>query len=237
MPRALVGTPGGVAWASSHNVQIPRLDGTTASIHPEIGDIRCLAVVQGGLLIAGGVNGGAWVDTTLEILDDSIAAPTLIAVAVDPARRFVAAGDLTGSIHLIDVGGMVGNELSGYPDRVHLLSWLASGRGLCAVADDELTVWAVHDTGVDDGSPQQFLGHDQPITALAAHPRSDVLVTGDSAGMIRLWSPAVVDEPVASAQLSGVILDMAWHPDGRHLAVGTSDGILTVLDMEVGSIA
>lgn len=237
VPRSLVETPGGVAWAASEDVQIRRLDGLAVSVDARIGDIRHLAVVQGGLLFVGGVSGGAWVDTTLDLVDDIVAAPTLIAVAVDPLHRFVAAGDLAGSIHVIGVGDTVGNELSGYPDRVHLLGWLPSGRGLCAAADDELTVWAADRVGVGDSDPQQLVGHDRPITALAAHPRVDVVITGDSGGLIRLWSPAVVDEPVASAQLSGVILGVAWHPDGHRIAVGTSDGNLTVLGMRSGSVA
>ena len=121
VPRSLVDAPGGVAWAAGEIVQIRRLDGTTASINARIGDIRCLAVVQGGLLVAGGIDGGAWVDTTLEFVDETIAAPTMISATTDPLHRYIAVGDLAGSIHVIGVGDTVGNELSGYPDRVHLL--------------------------------------------------------------------------------------------------------------------
>ena len=231
VPRSLITCSAGVAWVAAGSVEIRRPDGAGASVDARIGDLRCLSRVQGGLLIAAGVGGAAWIDATIELVDEPLEAPTLISIAVDPLRRFVAGGDLAGSIHVIRVGDTSGNELSGYPDRVHLLGWLVSGRGLCASADDQLTVWAATDDGIGGSDPQLLVAHDAPITALAPHPLVDVVVTGDSVGTVQMWAPALVDEPVASVHIEGAVLAVSWHPGGRRVAVAGSDGTITVFQV------
>ncbi len=50
-----------------------------------------------------------------------------VALAPDPHGRLLAAGDLSGSLHLWDFRFEDHTELEGYPDPVELLAWDGAG--------------------------------------------------------------------------------------------------------------
>lgn len=202
-----------------------------------IGAVTALAQVKGNLVFAGGVRGVAWFDMSLLAIDGRIDLPTIISTSTDPRRRFVAAGDLGGSVHVLRPGVDEASELTGYPDRVALVAWVASGAGLCATADDELTIWKATDEGLEDPEPVRLVAHDRAITALAASSTSDLVATGDTGGDLYLWSPLRVDAPVAHVSVEGVVLALAWSPSGRELVVSTSAGELLRCAVVPGSIA
>ena len=202
-----------------------------------IGALTALTRVEGSMVLAGGVRGVAWFDVSLLAIDGRIDLPTIVSASADPRRRFVAAGDLGGSVHVLRPGVDDASELTGYPDRVALLAWMASGAGLCATADDELTVWRATDEGLEDREPVRLVAHDRAITALAASPTSDLVATGDTGGDLYLWSPLRVDAPVAHVSVDGVVLALAWSPSGRELVVSTSMGELLRCAVVPGSIA
>lgn len=202
-----------------------------------IGALTALTHVAGNLMLAGGVRGVAWFDVSFLAIDGRIDLPTIVSASADPRRRFVAAGDLGGSVHVLRPGVDEASELTGYPDRVALLAWTASGAGLCATADDELTVWRATDEGLDDSEPVRLVAHDRAITALAASPTSDLVATGDTGGDLYLWSPLRVDAPVAHVNVDGVVLALAWSPSGRELVASTSMGELLRCTVLPGSIA
>jgi hypothetical protein len=201
-----------------------------------IGALTTLTHVEGGLVLVGGVRGVAWFDVALLANDGRIDLPTIVSTSTDPRRRFVAAGDLGGSVHLLQPGSDEGSELTGYPDRVSLLAWMATGVGLCATADDELTVWRAADDGLHEPEPVRLVAHDEAITALAASPTSDLVATGDAEGHLCLWSPLRVETPVAHVSAHGVVLALAWAPSGHELAVSTSAGELLRCAVVRGSI-
>lgn len=202
-----------------------------------IGPLTTLTQVTGNLVIAGGVKGIAWFDVSLLAHDGQIELPTILATSTDPLRRFVAAGDLGGSVHVLRSGANEATELTGYPDRVALLDWLAAGTGLCASADDELTVWRATDDGLDEPEPVRLLGHERAITALASSPTIDLVATGDAAGGVCVWSPLSVDAPVARLRVDGVVLAIAWSHNGRELLISTSTGLLLRCAVVPGAIA
>lgn len=190
-----------------------------------VGPIMSLTAIAGNLLVAGGHHGLAWVDPAFALADERIVLPTIVSLAADPLQRYVAAGDLGGSLHVVRPGRSDATELTGYPDRISLISWLASGRSLCAIADDEVTVWDTSDhIGASD--PLRLLGHAAPVTAIAAHPTDDLLVTGDASGTVCLWAPHHTADPITQLRLDGVVLAMAWGHHGHDLALSTSTGLL-----------
>jgi len=189
-----------------------------------LGSLTSVTQVTGSLAMVGGVRGVAWLDVGLAARDGWIELPTIVSLGADPRHRFVAAGDLGGSIHIVRSGSQEATELSGYPDRVELLGWLASGGALCATADDELTIWAATGDGLDQPEPTRLVGHDHPITSLSTSPTSDLVATGDAAGHICIWSPLDVDSPVARMRGDGVVLSLAWSGTGRELLISTSLG-------------
>lgn len=190
-----------------------------------IGPVTSMTAIAGNLLAVGGHQGLAWLDPALALADGRIELPTIVSLAADPLQRFAAAGDLGGSLHVVRPGSEDATELTGYPDRISLTTWLASGRSLCAIADDEITLWESDDDfGASD--PLRLHGHDSAVTAIAAHPTDDLVATGDAAGGVCLWAPHTMDHPVTRLHLDGVVLAMSWGHDGRELAITTSTGLL-----------
>jgi hypothetical protein len=214
-----------------------RSDGTASSADPGIGTVTGMAAVSGRLAAVVGTHGLAWLDTADGVIDGRLELPTLLVVAVDPRRRCVALGELGGSIHLVAFGDSSSDEITGYPDRVESLTFTSDGNLLCTTAADELTAWPVLDDGrVEADEPRRLLGHDQGITTLAAASTGGLVATGDTGGGVLLWRPGLVEEPIGSLTVDGVVIALAWRADGRALAVTSSTGALLLVDVEPGEI-
>jgi len=223
-----------VAHGTSVRAVVPHPIG---AIDVGVGSVTALGCASGRVAAVGGTTGLAWVDTGLFVVDGRIDLPTIVSVAHDPRELVVACGDLGGSIHVLRPGTGEANELSGYPDRVDLVSFSASGRALCACASDEMTVWPVDDDGaVEAAEPVRLVGHDEPITALAASGVDDLVVTGDASGLARVWAPLLLDRPVATLRTEGVVLAISWRPDGRRVAISSSSGALLFADVRPGVV-
>lgn len=197
-----------------------------------VGAITAVDSVTGVMAVVAGCSGVAWYDVTSAVHDGRIELPTIVSVATDPLQRCVALGDLGGSVHVVQAGTEEAVELTGYPDRVALLDWLCSGTRLCVAADDELTLWQPDDSGlIHHDQPEQLVGHDATITALAASPCDELVATADVSGVVQVWAPTWVDLPVGSLRVNGIVLALAWRPDGRALAVSTSRGELALVEV------
>lgn len=214
-----------------------RDDTTASSMCLGIGSVTGLAAVSSRLAAVVGTRGLAWLDAGLGASDGRLELPTIISVAVDPRHRCVALGDLGGSIHIVGFGDSAGDELTGYPDRVDSLAFTSDGNWLCTTAADEVTVWPVLEHGrIEADEPRRLLGHDHEITAFAAASTSGLAASGDTVGEIRLWRPTLVDEPIASLRVDGVVLAMAWRADARALAVTSSSGELLLVGVDPGEL-
>jgi hypothetical protein len=214
-----------------------RDDAASTSIDLGIGSVTGLAAVSGRLAAVAGTHGLAWLDTGLGVDDGRLELPTIVSLAVDPRHRCVALGDLGGSIHIVAFGDSAGDELTGYPDRIESLAFTSDGNWLCTTAADEVTVWPVLDHGrIEADEPRRLLGHDHEITAFAAASTSGLAASGDTVGEIRLWRPTLVDEPIASLRVDGVVLAMAWRADARALAITSSSGELLLVDVDPGEL-
>ena len=204
----------------------------------DIGVVTGIASVTGVMTAIAGCEGLAWYDVSSQVSDGRIELPTVVAIAADPRGRCVALGDLGGSVHVVTAGTEEAVELTGFPDRVSLLGWVSSGSALCVIADDELTVWDADDDGlIRHDQPHQMIAHHVMVTALAPAPSDQLIATGDASGIVHVWSPTLVDLPVATLTARGTVLALAWRPDGRALAITTASGELTIVSVRSGRLA
>lgn len=135
----------------------------------------------------------------------------------------VAAGTLGGDVEI----GRWGSTLRVGRDAISALSWSTSGSLLAAVADGRLAVWSLHTA---EGGPRRLAGHDDWVTDAAFSPAGPLLASVGADGRLVLWDPAQTSDPLERFELGSPLAALSWCPDGRVLAVGGRDGVVTVLD-------
>jgi hypothetical protein len=234
---ARVGTSGGRTVVGGDGVIAvfghPDLDVDPTTIETGTGPTTGLFHIHGALWAIGGADGLAIVDVALGCVDTRLDINGVQAVVCND--RIVATADLSGAVHVVALREPDhGIELNGYLDPVRHLA-LTTDR-IVVAADDELTSWTVDHAGHTADEPICAVGHDQAITALAA--RADgMLASGDASGVVRFWSPALVDHPVGDAALDGEVVAIEWARHGGLVACGTVTGQVAVFTVERGSLA
>jgi periodic tryptophan protein 2 len=100
-----------------------------------------------------------------------------------------------------------------------------SGEVVCAGSLDsfDIYIWSVQTGQLLD----RLAGHEGPISSLAFAPNGGVVVSGSWDHTVRIWSIFDRTQTSEPLQLQADVLDVAFRPDSRQLAVSTLDGQLT----------
>ena len=116
-------------------------------------------------------------------------------------------------------------RMSGYPGRVRSMSWSAGGKALATSGADTVIVWPF---GSKDGpmgkEPAMLAPLQARVSAVACHPKQDLLAAGYSNGtvlMVRLEDGA---EILVRRNGGSAVSALAWSGKGSLLAFGTEDG-------------
>ena len=93
----------------------------------------------------------------------------------------------------------------------------ADGRGRVAVGAEDGTVFLLH-----DGEITTLREHGAAIGALAFHPRTTTLASGDRSGRVSLW---FLDRDThRTMSVDQAIQALGWIHDGKHVVARTADG-------------
>jgi len=85
--------------------------------------------------------------------------------------------------------------------------------------------------GKGDKAEAELKGHTDGVDQLCWHPsHQDQLATASGDKSVRFWD-ARSAKCVAPIATSGENINIAWSPDGKHVAVGDRDDCVTVLDV------
>lgn len=245
--RAVAGAGGPLAallWTGSQLVAAHRAELVLVGPGPPLppldvgaGRLRAFAALTPSYLVAVGADDAVFVDVGLHLVETRLRLVGGISVAADPHGRYVAIGDLAGSVHVLGVGSVDdGRELTGYPDPVRQLACVREPAGVVAAADDELTFWSV-DGGRPCDQPACAVGHDEPITLIGVSPTAPLVATADAGGRLCLWSLRDLGGPVWQADRPGEVTAVAWSQDGGRLAVGDVAGTVETWAVTPGTIA
>ncbi|TAQ87241.1 hypothetical protein B7494_g4429 [Chlorociboria aeruginascens] len=100
-----------------------------------------------------------------------------------------------------------------------------SGEVVCAGSVDsfDIHIWSVQTGQLLD----RLSGHEGPVSSLAFAPNGGVVVSGSWDNTVRIWSIFDRTQTSEPLQLQSDVLDVAFRPDSRQLAVSTLDGQLT----------
>src|SRR4051812_8816668 len=116
-------------------------------------------------------------------------------------------------------------RMSGYPGRVRSVSWSAGGKGLATSGADTVIVWPF---GSKDGpmgkEPAMLAPLQARVTAVACHPKQDLLAAGYSDGTVLMVRLADGAEILVRRNGGAAVAGLAWNAKGTLLAFGAEDG-------------
>jgi WD40 repeat protein len=150
-----------------------------------------------------------------------------------PNQRFIATGDQDASVHFWFVETGVDLRMSGFPGKVRLLSWDQTSRYLATGSMHCIAVWDCSgQQGPEGKTPIMLEGIPSAVRSLAYQHAGSFLATGYQNGSIALWDPAGCPDALFATSLSHAeIVQTAWSPDDRLLAVGTDAGDIAVFEL------
>ncbi len=151
-----------------------------------------------------------------------------LAITVSPDGRFVVTAMQEPQLHGWRIEDSRNMRMSGYPGKVRSFSWTADGKFLATAGADSAILWPF--TGKDGpmGAQPRMRGLSMSpeimVSAVAAHPTSDVLATGFADGQILLVRIDDGAEILLRAASGDRITALGWKKDGSGLVYGTENG-------------
>lgn len=116
-------------------------------------------------------------------------------------------------------------RMSGYPARVRSMAFTAGGRHLATSGSTEAILWPfIAKDGPMGKQPTMLAPRDVRVSAVAAHPKDEVLLVGYEDGMTLLVRISDGAEILVRAPGSGAVSALGWRADGGAIAIGTESG-------------
>jgi WD40 repeat protein len=116
-------------------------------------------------------------------------------------------------------------RMTGYPGRVRSMSWSAGGKSLATSGADTVILWPF---GSKDGpmgkEPAMLAPLQAKVTAVACHPKNDILAAGYSNGIILMVRIEDGAEILVRRNGDAPVSALAWNAKGSLLAFATEDG-------------
>src|ERR1700738_717146 len=155
-----------------------------------------------------------------------------LAVTFSPDNKFLVTAMHEPALHgwrLADARHM---RMTGYPGRVRSISWSAGGKALATSGAADVILWPFASKDGPMGKEPAMLAPLQArVTAVACHPKQDILAAGYSDGailMVRLNDGA---EILLLRKGTAPVVALAWNARGTLLAFAAEDGDAGLLEL------
>lgn len=203
----------------------------TATLAGHTDMVVCLAFSPGGTTLASG-----GLDATVKLWDPRTGRERatlrghedgVSAVAFAPEARQLATAGFDGAVRLWEPSVPVFSPASCLAASCAMtgLGFTADGRGLLAVGKSGIVRWDVRTGSRSTPGPVDPARSGEPAGALAVSPDGASYAEGTATGAVRLHDARKVAELLGH---SGAIASLAYAPDGRTLASGGRDGLVTL---------
>jgi len=155
-----------------------------------------------------------------------------LSATISPDGRFLVTAMQEPMLHgwrLTDAKHM---RMSGYTARVTSLGWTVGGHWLATSGSAQLILWPFQGKDGPMGKEPRVLSPSQNrVTAVACHPRQEIVAAGYGDGMILFVRIDDGAEILAKKPGPAPVSALAWSSDGKLFAFGTEDGDAGILDL------
>ncbi len=157
-----------------------------------------------------------------------------LALAWSPDGKILAHGNQDSTVHFWDYDTSHDLQMWGYKTKVRELAWDYTSRYLATGGSPVVCIWdtKASSRGPEGSKPQMLQANDEEanLTALAYQARGFLLASAALDGQVLLWQPTNSRSPqVGSFKFpSGEASVLAWSPDDKSLAAGSSTGGVAV---------
>eukprot|EP00093_Oithona_nana_P014724 14724.XXX_470446_471420_1 [CDS] Oithona nana genome sequencing. len=126
-------------------------------------------------------------------------------------------------------------EYSSHISKVHSVSWSCDGKRLASGSLDK-TVCLFSLSHDRLSKEHTYRGHGDSVDQLCWHPTNpDLLATASGDKTVRIWESRS-SKALATIQTKGENINIAWSSDGKTLAVGNKEDLVTFIDVQTHKI-
>jgi WD40 repeat protein len=138
---------------------------------------------------------------------------------------YLAIGNFDRTLTVIDWENPVDLwTLAGCPSKIRQVMWLKDSLTPCfAVASGAIMLLWHLTTDAASWNGQYLEGHQDTISALAAHPDRSIIASASADGYTCLWSAQGEIQQIITADLRKFTA-LAWHPQSKYLLIGSETG-------------
>jgi WD40 repeat protein len=123
-------------------------------------------------------------------------------------------------------------RMTGYPGRVRSMSWSAGGKALATSGADAVIMWPFASKDGPMGKEPAMLAPLQArVSAVACHPKQDILAAGYSNGTVLMVRMADGAEILVHRNGGAPVAALAWNAKGTLLAFAAEDGEAGLLEL------
>ena len=144
---------------------------------------------------------------------------------------YLAVGNLDRTLTIIDWHNPTERwTLAGCPGKIRHIVWMASSTACLAVASGNMVVLWQLTADATAWEGQCLEGHQDIVTALAAHPQCPIVASGGADGYTCLWSVAGEIEQIITTGTSQFTA-LGWQADSEYLLTGSQLGSIELWTM------
>lgn len=150
-----------------------------------------------------------------------------------PNGKFLVTIMQENSLHGWRLADGANMRMAGYPAKPKVLSWSANGLWLASSGAEGGVIWPFKGKDGPMGKNAELLGQRPArVTAVAWHPKSEVLATGyDDGGVFLARRSDAGMILVRRPKTGGAVAVLAWGAEGKGLAYGTAEGMIGTVDV------
>lgn len=223
--RVALAPDGAVAWSAGRNACVRTAKGQERAIEVA-SSVGGLAFAPRGFRLAVAHYNGV----TLWLPNAQAAPDTLewkgshLGVTFSPDGKFVVTAMQEPMLHGWRLADAKHMRMSGYSERVQSMAWTAA-KDLATSGSEQLILWPFQSKDGPMGKqPRLFAPAAARATAVACHPRQEVVAVGYADGLALLVRLTDGAEIVARRPGEAPVAALAWDAAGVRLAFGTEDG-------------